>query len=66
MPVEYYATLSDGRSHIYANAIFLALDDDDARLKAKQWARSISRISDDAWLVLSVDGRGIATKPGEF
>jgi hypothetical protein len=64
--VEYQAELSDGRGNTYANTSILAMDDEDARKKAKDWVASLDTRWDGAWLVLNVGSRGITLKPGDF
>jgi hypothetical protein len=66
--MEYQAALQkDGRFDTYDSAPIFADTDDNAVLKAKQWASSIEGTPEDAWLLVVMGGRGIATlRPGEF
>lgn len=64
--VEYQVVLSDGGANTYASTSVFAVDDDDARRKAKNWVKSLDDCPDGAWLVLNLNGRGITLKPGNF
>jgi hypothetical protein len=63
---EYQAALQkDGKFDTYDSAPIFADTDDNAIHKAKQWTSSIVGTPDDAWLVVAINGRGIATlRPG--
>jgi hypothetical protein len=44
-----------------------AASDDDAVQKAKDWAHSFDSAHEDAWLLVVMSGKSIATmRPGEF
>jgi hypothetical protein len=66
--MEYQLTLQkDGRFDTYESASVFALSDDDAVQKAKDWAHSFNAVHEDAWLLVAMSGKGIATmRPGEF
>jgi len=66
--MEYQITLQkDGRSDTYESASVFAMSDDDAVEKAKGWAHSFGNHPEDAWLLVAMSGKGIATmRPGEF
>ena len=66
--MEYQITLQkDGRFDTYESASVFAASDDEAVQKAKDWARSFDPVHEDAWLLVVMSGKGIATmRPGEF
>jgi hypothetical protein len=66
--MEYQITLQkDGRFDTYESASVFAASDDEAVQKAKDWAHSLDDIAEDAWLLIVMSGKGIATmRPGEF
>jgi hypothetical protein len=66
--MEYQVALQkDGRFDTYKSAALFATSDDDAVQKAKDWARSFDSTPEDAWLMVVMSGKGIATmRPGEF
>jgi hypothetical protein len=66
--MEYQVALQkDGRFDTYKSAVLFATSDDDAVQKAKDWARSFDSTPEDAWLMVVMSGKGIATmRPGEF
>jgi hypothetical protein len=66
--MEYQVALQkDGRFDTYASGSIFADTDDNAVLKAKQWASSFEGTPEDAWLLVVMSGKGIATlRPGEF
>ena len=66
--MEYQITLQkDGRFDTYESGLVFATSDDDAVQKAKDWAHSFSSAHEDAWLLVTMFGKGIATmRPGEF
>jgi hypothetical protein len=65
--MEYQIILQkDGRFDNASGSIFAA-SDDDAVQKAKDWAHSFGSSHEDAWLLVVMSGKGIATmRPGEF
>ena len=66
--MEYQVTLQkDGRFDTYESASVFAFSDDEAVQKAKDWGHSFGSAHQDAWLLVAVGGKGIATlRPGEF
>ena len=66
--MEYQITLQkDGRFDTYESSSVFAASDDDAVQKAKDWAQSFGSAHEDAWLLVTMFGKGIATmRPGEF
>ena len=66
--MEYQITLQkDGRFDTYESGSVFAASDDDAVQKAKDWAHSFGSAHEDAWLLVTMFGKGIATmRPGEF
>jgi hypothetical protein len=65
---EYQITLQkDGRFDTYESSSVFAISADDAVQKAKDWAHSFGSAHEDAWLLVVMSGKGIATmRPGEF
>jgi hypothetical protein len=66
--MEYQITLQkDGRFDTYESGSVFAASDDEAVQKAKDWAHSFGSTHEDAWLLVVMSGKGIATmRPGEF
>jgi hypothetical protein len=66
--MEYQVILQkDGRFTTYGSAEIFAASDDEAVGKAKDWARTFEGTPEDAWLLVSMSGKGISTlRPGEF
>ncbi len=66
--MEYQITLQkDGRFDTYESGSVFAASNDEAVQKAKDWARSFGPTHEDAWLLVAMSGKGIATmRPGEF
>jgi hypothetical protein len=67
-PKQYQVTLSDDGSLTYADTSLFAVDDVEAKQKARAWVESLDLDDqeEDVWLVLNENGRGIACKPGTF
>jgi hypothetical protein len=62
---EYIVTISTN-AVIHANTGLSADDDADAIRQAKKWAAKQPHWA-DAWLIVKLDERGVATmKPGQF
>ena len=66
--MEYQITLQkDGQFDTYESASVFAASDDEAVQKAKDWAHLFDYEPEDAWLLVVMIGKGIATmRPGEF
>jgi hypothetical protein len=64
--ITYAVVLSDGGALTYESTSFGAAYETDALRKAKDWARSLESIPENAWLQLTADCVGVSIKPGEF
>jgi hypothetical protein len=66
--MEYQLVLrKDGRFDTYKSGSLFAETDDDAIEQAKAWANSFQDTPEDAWLLVAMSGKSIATlRPGEF
>jgi hypothetical protein len=62
--IEYVAALcrmQDGNPEPYESTRFLAVSDVEAEQKAREWARSLDHITDDALIQVNAAGRGVCT-----
>ena len=66
--IEYQVDLlQDDGATIYGSTALVASNNIEAIEKAKHWAASLTRIAEDAWLQINLNGIGIQTlRPGEF
>ena len=66
--MEYQVDLlKDDGATICGSTALLASNNVEAIEKAKHWAASLTRITEDAWLQINLNGIGIQTlRPGEF
>ena len=64
---EYYAILSDGGALTYGFTSFFAADESEAAQKAKDWAKSLNSVPENAWLQVTANGVGVySLPPGKF
>ena len=67
MPEKYQVVLQSADGFlIYESTALLAVTIDEAARKARDWADAFRPFADDAWLLVSLNGRNLSLKPGEF
>jgi hypothetical protein len=66
--MEYHVDLlKDDGATICGSTALMASNNLEAIEKAKQWAASLARLAEDAWLQINLNGIGIQTlRHGEF